>query len=126
MHPQHELFTRRFGYAHRLPACPAIGRPEGPDEKHDDGLLVAHGPSLAMSAFGGENYYAMIVGGMQSDRSNCVLVRAIVDGPVETWTLEGDLDDSPGYFREFLSLMPPGLAGAVRDLHQTLRADLDG
>lgn len=121
----HELLMRRFRYHHRAPACPAVGRPEGPEEAHDDGLLVAHGPALVVTAFGGENYYSATAGWMQSGRSNCVLVRAIVDGPIETWSVEGDLDDWPRYFQRLLDLMPQGLAGAVRDLYLTLRDDLE-
>jgi hypothetical protein len=126
VHQSREFFCRKFSYAHRVPARPALGRPEGPEEAHDDGLLVAHGPALAVTAFGGENYYAMAAGWMRSGRSNCVLTRALADGPVETWTVEGDQEDWATYFGRFLGLMPPGLAAAVRRLSLTLRVGVEG
>jgi hypothetical protein len=70
--------------------------------------------------------YALIAGWMQTGRSNCVLIRAIVDGPVEARACEGDLDDWTSYFRQFLQLMPPGLAAAVRAAYPTLRDDVEG
>lgn len=121
----HEHLSRRFSYEHRPPACLATGRPEGSPERCDDGLLVAHGPCLAVTAFGGENYYAATHAGMQSGRATGVLVRSLVDGPVESWPWEGDDDEWPDFFAKFLALMPPGLAEAVRVVYSTLRDDLD-
>ena len=121
----HEHLTRRFSYVHRRPACPVTGQPEGPTERCDDGLLVAHGPCLAVSAFGGEDYFSLTSCGMQSGRATCVLVRSLVDGPVESRTESGDGDSWPDFFASFLALMPPGLAAAVREVYSSLRDDLD-
>lgn len=114
------LRTVRFGYTHRIPACPAIARAEGHEEDHDDGLLVAHGPTLAVTAFGGEEHYALTCGWTTPGRSNCVIVRSSVDDLVETWTYEGGQDHWPLYLQAFLDVMPPGLARAVREAAEAI------
>lgn len=100
------MILRQFGYAHTVPAIPALGRPAGPLRRYDDGLLLVHGFHVEVLAFGGENHYTFAEVGMQDGSLHCVLLQAAVDSPVEVTRLEGRTSDEPRFFAAFLALLP--------------------
>ena len=100
------MIIKQLVYAHAVPAIPALGRPEGPLRRYDDGLLLVHGFQVEVLAFGGENHYTIAESGMQDGTLHCVLLQAAVDGPIEVTRLEGRLDDEARFFSAFLALLP--------------------
>ena len=116
------MIIRHFGYAHALPAIPEIGRPEGPLQPYDDGLLLVYGFHVEVLAFGGENHYTFAEGGMQDGSLHCALIEIQVDGPVEVTMLEGRSGDETRLFSSFLDLLPDTAPPTDEARRMSLRA----
>lgn len=116
------MIIRQFGYAHAVPAIPALGRPAGPLRKYDDGLLLVHGFHVEVLAFGGENHYTFAESGMQDGSLHCAIIQAAVDSPVEVTRLEGHLGDEARFFAAFLALLPDSVPPTDDPARMSLRA----
>jgi hypothetical protein len=100
------MVLRQFGYAHAVPAIPALGRPEGSLRRYDDGLLLVHGFHVEVLAFGGENHDTFAESGMLDASLHWALIQAAVDSRIEVTKLEERLGDEARFFATFLALLP--------------------
>jgi len=91
------------------------------DSRTFSGEILRIGPAIQVVAFGGEYYASLAIGWMQSGRSAAAITRWEIDGPAECQQLEGTSGDRSRYWEAFLSVMPPGLAEAVRAFEDAFR-----